>query len=308
MKVILFHRTGAARQYSLSSFVVMLAVSFVLFVGIGGFVGGYWLARDQAGAVPLAELAEVKNSLTAYQSTVDELRNESRENLDALALRVGELNASVIRLNALGRRLTGMAGLEDGEFDFDNPPALGGGPEIPAVATAGARATSLLADIEALDDSLFVQEAQLNVLEDLLLNRKLRQRVYPKGRPVRAGYISSSFGRRTDPFTGKSAWHRGVDFAGKRGAEIVAVAAGVVTWSGDRFGYGKMVEINHGNGYVTRYAHNEENLVAVGDHVKQGQTIARMGSSGRATGPNLHFEVRHLGRPVNPWRHIQQTT
>jgi len=144
----------------------------------------------------------------------------------------------------------------------------------------------------------------LNVLEDFLLNRKLREEVHPEGRPVAAGYISSSFGNRTDPFTGRAAFHKGVDFAGRTGAEVVAVASGVVIWSGDRYGYGQMVEVNHGNGYVTRYAHNAENLVAVGDTVKRGQMIAMMGSTGRATGPNLHFEVLRNGRVVDPLTYI----
>jgi len=134
----------------------------------------------------------------------------------------------------------------------------------------------------------------------------LRDEVHPEGRPVHSGYISSMFGNRTDPFTGRAAFHKGVDFAGREGSEVVAVASGVVIWSGDRYGYGQMVEINHGNGYVTRYAHNSDNLVAVGDTVKRGEVIAVMGSTGRATGPNLHFEVLHNGRVVNPLSYVNQ--
>ena len=129
-----------------------------------------------------------------------------------------------------------------------------------------------------------------------------------QGRPVNSGWISSYFGKRTDPFTGKPANHRGVDFAGKMGAEIIAVADGVVTWSSSRYGYGELVEINHGNGYSTRYAHNSENLVAVGDEVRKGQTVALMGETGRATGPNLHFEVLKNGHRVNPVNFIREST
>jgi murein DD-endopeptidase MepM/ murein hydrolase activator NlpD len=138
------------------------------------------------------------------------------------------------------------------------------------------------------------------------MGQNLVDRVVPQGRPVNAGWISSYFGRRTDPFTGKPANHKGVDFAGKAGAEIMAVADGVVTWSSKRYGYGELVEVNHGNGYATRYAHNSENLVAVGDMVKKGQAVALMGDTGRATGPNLHFEVLQEGRPVNPVNFIRQ--
>ncbi|HEY5665911.1 MAG TPA: M23 family metallopeptidase, partial [Gammaproteobacteria bacterium] len=135
--------------------------------------------------------------------------------------------------------------------------------------------------------------------------RKLADEVHPEGRPVSTGYISSGFGERSDPFTGRLAFHEGVDFAGRQGNEIVVVASGVVTWAGDRFGYGQMVEVNHGNGYATRYAHNAENLVSIGDTVKRGDVIATMGDTGRATGPNLHFEVLLNGRAVDPLTFIE---
>jgi murein DD-endopeptidase MepM/ murein hydrolase activator NlpD len=124
----------------------------------------------------------------------------------------------------------------------------------------------------------------------------------PVLRPVQGGWVSSGFGRRTDPFTGRPAAHLGVDFAGLRNSAIVASGAGVVTHSGPHRGYGNLVEIDHGGGYVSRYGHNASNLVAVGDRVKAGQVIALMGSTGRATGNHLHFEILRDGRPVNPAR------
>ena len=159
-----------------------------------------------------------------------------------------------------------------------------------------------------LRSQLSDREAQLNVLEGMLMHQSLKDRVYPQGRPVSSGWISSYFGKRTDPFTGKPANHGGVDFAGKFGAEITAVADGVVTWSGDRYGYVIMVEVTHGAGYITRYAHNSENLVDVGDEVRKGQVVALMGETGRATGPNLHFEVLQNGRRVNPVRFIRDAS
>ena len=192
-----------------------------------------------------------------------------------------------------------------GEFDFSSMPSLGG-PEEPLAVADTHQMSTLLTALDQLGAQLDDRQQQLNVLEDFLLNRKLRDEVHPEGRPVTSGYISSMFGNRTDPFTGRAAFHKGVDFAGREGAGVVAVASGVVIWSGDRYGYGQMVEINHGNGYVTRYAHNSENLVAVGDTVKRGETIAVMGSTGRATGPNLHFEVLHNGRVVNPLSYVNQ--
>jgi murein DD-endopeptidase MepM/ murein hydrolase activator NlpD len=196
-----------------------------------------------------------------------------------------------------------MAGLKDGEFDFTSVPSLGG-PEEPLAVGESSEINGVVGALEVLDEQIADRSRQLSVLEDLLLNRKLRDEVRPEGRPVTSGYVSSQFGNRTDPFTGRRAFHKGVDFAGREGAEVVAVASGVVIWSGERYGYGQLVEINHGNGFVTRYAHNVDNLVAVGDTVKRGQVIARMGDTGRATGPNLHFEVLLNDRPVNPLTYI----
>jgi murein DD-endopeptidase MepM/ murein hydrolase activator NlpD len=204
-----------------------------------------------------------------------------------------------------------MADIEEGEFDFDSLPALGG-PEEPVPTGSNTGSNVVVPDVvgamESLGDQLNNREAQLSALESVIMGQNLQDRVYPQGRPVNSGWISSYFGKRTDPFTGKPANHTGIDFAGKHGAEVVAVADGVVTWSADRYGYGIMVEINHGNGYATRYAHNSENLVEVGDEVRKGESVARMGKSGRATGPNLHFEVLRNGRRVNPVNFIRETS
>src|SRR5690606_12609434 len=149
---------------------------------------------------------------------------------------------------------------------------------------------------------------QLRVLEEMLKRRDVDAAVRPEGRPVGRAYVSSAFGLRIDPFTGRRALHKGIDFAGRSGTAIVAVAAGIVTWSGPRSGYGRMVEIDHGNDLVTRYAHNAENLVQAGDVVTRGQPIARLGATGRATGPNLHFEVLRGGEAVDPLDFIDRRT
>jgi murein DD-endopeptidase MepM/ murein hydrolase activator NlpD len=254
---------------------------------------------------PQAQVSTWREELAQQQSIVDSTRRTLQQNVDALALRIGQMNAHVVRLDALGTRLTQMAGLKDGEFDFTSAPSLGG-PEEPLADTESMQINGVVGALDVLDEQLADRNLQLTVLEDLLLNRKLRDQVRPEGRPVTAGYVSSQFGSRTDPFTGRRAFHKGVDFAGREGAEVVAVASGVVIWSGERYGYGQLVEVNHGNGYVTRYAHNVDNLVAVGDTVRRGQVIARMGDTGRATGPNLHFEVLLNDQPVNPLTYVGQ--
>jgi murein DD-endopeptidase MepM/ murein hydrolase activator NlpD len=160
-------------------------------------------------------------------------------------------------------------------------------------------------ELDALSRQLDDRSEQLSVLETMLMNRNLQQQALPAGRPIKKGWISSYYGMRTDPFTGKREHHAGVDFAGKHGAEVVAVGAGVVTWASERYGYGNLVEITHGNGIATRYGHNHKILVKVGDKVEKGDTLALMGSTGRSTGPHVHFEVLKNGRSVNPSEYIQ---
>jgi murein DD-endopeptidase MepM/ murein hydrolase activator NlpD len=245
------------------------------------FYAGFRAAELFGVHNPSAQVEEWEAEIVEQQQMLAATRHALQQNVDAL-----------------GSRLTEMAGLSDGEFDFTSAPALGG-PEEPVLGE-GNQIGSLVSSLDLLDLQIADRSQQLLVLEDLLLNRKLAEEVHPEGRPVNSGYISSRFGERIDPFTGRNAFHKGIDFAGREGNSVVAVASGVVTWAGDRYGYGQMVELNHGNGYVTRYAHNAENLVTVGDTVKRGDVIARMGETGRATGPNLHFEVLRDGRAVDP--------
>lgn len=307
MNVVIFGKGfGKTRQMNLSGrSATAFAALIVGTLSCAAFAGGYWFSAHTGSGVSLGEVASLSDELEVQKSAIETTRQETEDTLDALAIRIGQMNARVIRLDALGRRLTDMADLSDGEFDFDSVPAIGG-PEEPYATGSNIAVPEVLAAMTELNSQLDNREAQLGVLESVLMNQNLSDRVYPKGRPVKAGWMSSYFGKRTDPFTGKQANHRGVDFAGKAGAEITTVAAGVVTWSSPRYGFGKLVEINHGNGYSTRYAHNSENLVAVGDEVKKGQIVALMGQTGRATGPNLHFEVLRNGQRVNPVTFIRK--
>lgn len=270
----------------------------LLVCGLAFYVG-YKAAGSFGVADPEALVEEWRTELDEQEAMLATTRRTLHQNVDALALRLGQVNARVVRLDALGARLTKMAGLDEGEFDFSAPPSLGGPEELLSDGEPTQIGT-LVTALDTLDEQLADRDEQLGVLESFLLNRKLADELHPEGRPVTAGYVSSRFGHRNDPFTGRRAFHKGIDFAGRAGADVVAVATGVVIWSGARYGYGQLVEVNHGNGYVTRYAHNADNLVAVGDTVKRGQVIARMGDTGRATGPNLHFEVLHNGNAVDP--------
>jgi murein DD-endopeptidase MepM/ murein hydrolase activator NlpD len=309
MNVVIFGKGfGKPRQLNLSGVSAWaVAVVCAAIVSVFGFAGGYWFSTMTGSGVSMTEVAQLSDELQIQRDSIQSIRQGNEDTLDALAIRMAQMNARIIRLDALGRRLTDMADLEDGEFDFNTAPALGG-PEEPVASGSNVVIPELVESMAALDDQLDNREAQLGVLESVLMGQNLKDRVYPQGRPVGSGWISSYFGKRTDPFTGKPANHTGIDFAGKLGDPVAAVADGVVTWSADRYGYGVMVEINHGNGYSTRYAHNAENLVAVGDEVKKGQAVAHMGETGRATGPNLHFEVLKDGRRVNPVNFIREAS
>jgi murein DD-endopeptidase MepM/ murein hydrolase activator NlpD len=235
------------------------------------------------------------------QEDIARLSEKANDDLNALALRLGQVEARLTRLDALGGRLADMAELDQGEFNFVDLPAQGG----PAVEDqVNGDMSDFMLRFDDLQNKITEREKQLLILESLLINKELSKQVLPNGKPVTKGWISSRFGKRLDPFTGKKSQHHGVDFAGKYGSDIVSVASGVVVWSGKKQGYGNMVEINHGNGYVTRYAHNSKNLVQSGDRIEKGQTIAKMGSSGRSTGPHVHFEVLHNGKVVNPAKYI----
>jgi murein DD-endopeptidase MepM/ murein hydrolase activator NlpD len=225
------------------------------------------------------------------------VRADAQRDLDALAVKLGQLQAQSTRLNALGQRLAQMGKLDDGEFNFDQPPPVGGA-EDPA-GKPYALPQNLDASISQLATQFDGQQAKLGALQSLLMDARLESNLKPTGMPVQ-GYISSYFGERPDPFNGHMARHTGIDIVTAKGTPVHAVAEGMVTFAGIRHGYGDVVEIDHGNGYMTRYAHNSKLLVHPGQRVRVGQVIADSGSTGRSTGPHVHFEVWHNGRVVNP--------
>jgi murein DD-endopeptidase MepM/ murein hydrolase activator NlpD len=304
MNVIFVGRkSGRVKQFDLHHpMVVGAAVVMVLAIVGGTFFVGVGLGARHSAGNPINQLGNWSAVLLRQQAQIEDVKRVLQEKVNALAMRVGQMNANVIRVNALGKRLTRMANLNDGEFDFGNPPALGGSES--GADGQPAQIPNLTAMVDDLQTQLSSREQQLGVLENLILTRELNKQVYPEGRPVQDGWISSYFGRRADPFTGYSAVHKGLDFAGPEGTKVTTVAAGLVTFAGERSGFGEMVEINHGNGLATRYCHNEKILVKQGGMVRKGQEVALMGSTGRSTGPHLHFEVLKNGTQVDPLRFI----
>ncbi len=264
---------------------------------------GYYFGKMQA--VQIAENETMQSALQVMaeeRRELDALRSSMEAELDALALRIGSLRAHLLRLNALGERLVSVGNLDSHEFDFASDPAQGGVDQMDAESVG---MVELESELARLSVAFADREHKLVLLEEMLSKRDVREQVIPSGRPLKHGFISSTFGRRTDPFSGTKKYHKGVDFVGKRGSEVLAVAAGVVTQSERSGGYGNIVEIRHADGYVTRYAHNQENLVKEGDRVEKGEPIAMLGSTGRSSGPHVHFEVRRNGKIINPARFIK---
>lgn len=299
--IIYSRRRGAARHIHLLRPLPVLALAIVSSIV---FAGGYFLASAKLDGATPSVVQELMEELHVRDEQLASTNRQSQEQLDALTARIGQLNAHILRIDALGRRLVSMADLDDGEFNFDEPPARGG-PDTGEIG-ASAPSSEIAAMLDTLDLRIDDRSDQLSVLEQLLTDRRVSEEQQPEGRPVASGWLSSYYGKRSDPFSGKKRFHGGIDFAGHEGSDVLAVAAGVVTWSGERRGYGTMVEVSHGNGLVTRYAHNKQNLVEVGETVKKGQKIALMGRSGRATGPHVHFEVLRQGRRVNPLKFVQR--
>jgi murein DD-endopeptidase MepM/ murein hydrolase activator NlpD len=297
MNIILITKKGRSRHHlHLSTMMHYVAVAATFLLLAFSFTGlGYWLgAKYQSDGYIRAWQSELDEQRIA----VADLRDMTEAKVGALTTRIGQMHGHITRLNALGDKLVKMANLDESEFEFDSPPAVGGPGEAAVVENSDQGA--LENAITRLGLELGYREYQLFVLEEILRSRNLHEEVHPAGLPVIKGWVSSYYGYRNNPFDSGRELHKGLDIAAKEGTEIVAVAGGVITWSDQRFGYGNMVEINHGNGYSTRYGHCSSLLVKEGEAIKKGQVVALMGSTGRSTGPHVHFEVLKEGTQVNP--------
>lgn len=302
---IIRHNKQGVKQYTLNDSKTKVAVFFGLSVAVGGIFAlglliGSLLNDDDAHQLKInrlrATVAENQTKLQDYQQSV-------QQDLDAMSLQVGRLMAQSTRLNALGERLTLANNIDPTEFNLSQNPGVGSA-ELQLSGEQN-NPKELYKSLFDLESDLSQQQERFNILAQLLDEEQIDHRTTPHHKPLKSGWISSHFGHRTDPFTGKRAMHSGIDFSGKYRAEIQAAADGIVTWSGRRGNYGLMIEIDHGNGYTTRYAHAKELKAKVGQRVRSGDSIAIMGKSGRATSEHLHFEVLKDGHKVNPWPFLQ---
>ena len=306
MQIILISdRLAKARSLSLSlPHLALTALAAVLLI-LAGTAALYWLTLRYASEsrIPVLE----RMLLAANEAEAARGRVFVQQNLNAMAVKLGEMQAQLTRLDALGERLSSVAGLRPQEFRMSEAPGLGGAaptllpPQNLSLADFSDKLVSLARNVETRNDLLGVLEAQL-------FEQAVKKRLLPTMMPVRAPYNASTFGRRVDPFTGQWTMHEGVDFVADAGSPIVAAAGGVVVFAGLHPQYGYMVDLDHGNDLVTRYAHSSKLFVREGDIVQRGRKIAEVGSTGRSTGPHLHFEVRYRGAAQNPTRFLMSNT
>ncbi len=302
MEILIISKSrGTAGQFRMGWVSLLLSV---LMVGGGiGYAGylGYSRGSDDMAEMIMSnpeQSAHIwQREIVLQRQYLDKLGRDMDADLSALAGTVGSLQARLTRLDAVAERVVVSSKLDAEEFALGAEPPLGGPHD--AVAQPPQWHT-LFENLAVVKNEIALRDARLTTLEALLADRQLQDDTEPTGVPVHDGWISSGFGYRTDPVSGEREFHSGIDFAGKSGTQVHAVAAGVVTWSGKRWGYGNMVEISHGNGYLTRYAHNRSNLVSLGEKVAKNQAVALVGATGRTTGPHVHFEVVHNDVTVNP--------
>jgi murein DD-endopeptidase MepM/ murein hydrolase activator NlpD len=306
MQIILVSRTKRVpKTFNLADrrlryrLIAMAAAAVLVCAGLGATVAlAVASPRDRA----LAEITRLRQQVTQQKGQLGDVRKDAQRDVDALAAKLGQLQAQSTRLNALGERLAQMGKLDSNEFNFDEQPAVGGVED--ATDSAYALPQTLDTGIDQLASRFDSQQAQLSALQSLLLDAKIESNLKPTGMPVE-GYISSYFGGRPDPFSGHAAYHTGLDISAATGTPVHAVAEGMVTYAGIRSGYGDVIEIDHGNGYMTRYAHNSALIVRPGQRVHVGDVIARAGSTGRSTGSHVHFEVWYKGNVVNPLAYVR---
>ncbi len=302
MQIILISSTLARARPVTLTLGHLLGAAFVAAALLcAGTVGLYWVSLRYAAELRIPVIQQMV--LQASSADAERGRAFVQQNLNAMAVKLGEMQAQLARLDALGERLSSLAGFRPQDFRFSEAPGLGGAaptllpPQNLSLAEFSDKLSTLERNVETRNDLLGVLEAQL-------FEQAVKKKLIPTMMPVSAPYNASAFGRRVDPFTGQWAMHEGIDFLAEKGAPIVAAADGIVVFAGIHPQYGYMVDIDHGNDLVTRYAHQSRLFVKEGEVVQRGRKLGEVGSTGRSTGPHLHFEVRYRGAAQNPMKFL----
>ena len=288
--------------FALNIWLHLVVPAFFIAVLMGIFVDVHMVSDLQVTNVVSAATPLKLDGLT--RGTVSSSEAYEVE-VNIIATRLGALEAESLRLNAFGTRIVQMAKLDPEEFAFEEAPSRGGAnPLKEQEAGYGVSSKDLMQSISTLEKQLLDQRNRLEGVLQVLNGRILDKEVMPDGMPVEKGYISSKFGFRRDPFTGATRMHKGIDFAGRTGTKVNTVGGGVVQFIGRKGGYGNVVEIDHSDGVVSRYAHLSAVKVKLDQVVKKGELIALVGSTGRSTGPHLHLEVLENGVQKNPAKYF----
>jgi murein DD-endopeptidase MepM/ murein hydrolase activator NlpD len=298
--IVVSGRLAAARTITVTrAQIVSFAGILLLLVAAAATSLTYSFVSGRLGANPVVGIPISEGGTPG----ADHAHGAMQETVQALAVRMGQMQAQLLRLDSLGDRLARLSGIKPHEFAFDQIPGRGGA--LHHVPQQDLTLGQLTRQLDELSQLLALRSDQLDVLDSILSHNHLSQKLLPSMSPIDGGWFSSNFGWRIDPFTGRRALHEGVDFVAPVGTPILAAAGGIVVASERHPEYGNMIEIDHGNGLETRYAHAAKRLVNVGDIVLRGQKIATVGNTGRSTGPHLHFEVRNGGVAVNPTRFLK---
>ena len=284
--------------------------SFGMFLVVLPLIAAYWgynyaISSKKITVIQAETITQWQQILQNQKQEVDNAKLASAQKLNAMTARLAMLQAHVRRLDAAGERILSISGIDAKEFNFKQSPALGG-PNSQDTKNSNINNVSINDAFEDVELLLESRDQQMMVLESLLMDKHMGVERFISGRPTKAGWLSSFYGKRIDPFNGKPAWHGGIDFAGTEGDFVYSTAAGVVTWVGDRSGYGLLIEISHGDGLVTRYGHNKSAQVKAGEVVSKGQPISTMGNSGRSTGAHVHYEILINGRAKDPLKYVNR--
>ena len=299
MQLLLINKNGEPVQISLPSWKIRLVIVAVVALCSGLIASGFMLR--QSSIVDAAVIENWRMKIQEQDAVVEELQTDSVARRQAVGRQIADMQARLWRMEALASYMHESSGLPQDEFDFDAQVSQGG-PINPEAEVLNVQ--NLDSKLANLSERLKQRETELSILDQVLMGVYTQKGAMPAGAPIVKGWMSSPFGERVDPISGKKAWHEGMDFACANGSDVVAVANGIVVFSGRRDGYGLIVEISHGENLRTRYGHHQELLVQAGQSVKRGDVIGLMGSSGRSTGPHVHFEVLKSGKPVNPARYV----
>ena len=300
--ILVSNRLATAKSISLDTRHLVLGLALLTATVLALSSSMFYLVFRHAVEIKLPLVQKLL--LSAQEQQTENAKEFMRENLNAMAVRLGQMQAQLVRLDALGERVSALAGVKPQEFRMSEPPGRGGA--LPAsIPVQDLSMNDLTGQLDALSRHMENRYDYMGILENRLFDARVKKKLMPTVRPVDVDWNASSFGWRIDPITGQNAMHEGIDFLVDTGTPVHAAAGGMVVVAQFHPQYGYMVEIDHGNDFTTRYAHNSKLLVKAGDLVQRGAIIAESGSTGRSTGPHVHFEVRYKGVAQNPNRFLQ---